>query len=188
MRLGLAQGTENLQGTWDGSPAVSKEVAVRVVVTVVFRRSRFCDVDSNIGMAVLNGTLLGQPTILIVQEFGRPAENVVKSANSPPPAAAVQPVAPTSQQVTTNPVTAVSLPQTQGVAVPATTHVLIDSFSFTKVLSISILGFIALLLMIDMYVLRRRQVVRLSSNHWAHFALIGVAASAIINSVAGSIL
>jgi hypothetical protein len=146
---------------------------------------------TNIGMAVLNGTLLGQPTILIVQEFGKPADNVVKTANSPPVQVQGAPANPQPKQL------AESQPvqQTQGVSqLPtlsqpvAPAKVLVDSFSFTKMLSLGMLGFVAFLLILDMYILRRRAVVRLSSNHWAHFALIGVAATAIINGVAGSIL
>lgn len=128
-----------------------------------------------IGIAVLEGELKGQKTILIVQEFGTPAEYIAdkKSSNDQ--------IATSTKQPTTNgrALAAVNPPEDKA---------MIDSFMLTKTLGLIVIGFIGALLVLDLIIIKRRAVVRISSRHLPHFAFLGTAAAALWNSGGGSIL
>lgn len=159
---------------------------------------------TDIGMAVAYGKLNGQDTVLVVQEFGRPVEfvaqgptNLTAVAATPTVIPTVVPVAVIVQtplptlipHVSATPVQVTANEAGQsGVISEQKTQPLINSFQLTKVTSISLLTFLALLLMVDLIVLRQRAVARVSARHWSHFALIAVAAGTIASSTAGSIL
>ncbi len=160
---------------------------------------------TNIGMAVAYGQINGQDTLLVVQEFGTPVEYIAQKnptnpiavssqspvATSQPLAALIQTPKPTTQLSTTpsSPVKVAVLEAGQsGVASEQKTGALIDSFQFTKVASVSLLSFLAILLAIDLIILRQRAVARISARHFSHFALMAVVASAIAQSSGGSIL
>lgn len=126
-----------------------------------------------IGIAVLEGNLLGQPTVLVVQAFGRPVEAI----------AAAPPALPQTQGE------AVSLePLTAGVVENKPNKHLIDPFKLIKTFGLGILGFIAILLMIDLYIIRRKAVYRITSRNLPHLAFISVAAGTLINLSPGKIL
>lgn len=127
-----------------------------------------------IGIAVLEGNLKGQKTILIVQEFGTPVEYIAQEEQKPSQLAAVA----TEGEV---------LPNALGVVKPST-PAMIDSFKLTKTLGLAIIGFIVLLLVIDFIIIKRRAVVRISTRHMPHFAFLGAAAVVLWNMVGGSIL
>lgn len=158
---------------------------------------------TEIGMAVAYGQINGQDTVLVVQEFGKPIKFV---AQAPPPQdpevvtipapqiAAVTPQTPATQTTITPEaairanVAVVAEAGQSGVAASKPKTPIIDSFQFTKVAGISLLTFLAILLAIDLIILRQRAVVRISSRHWSHFALMAVAVSAIANSGGGQVL
>lgn len=120
-----------------------------------------------IGMAVLEGTLGGQPTVLIVQEFGTPAEGVVTLA----------PEEVTTQQKT------VTL--TAGVS---SSKKIIDPFLLTKELGFSLLLLLITLLALDLYIIRRIGVIRVASRHLPHLAFLVISASALVYLNPGAIL
>lgn len=140
----------------------------------------------NIGIAVLQGTLSGQNTILVVQEFGTLYEAVAEApkeesqvlarASSPPEST------PSSQ---TLPAKTAARPVL--VASKLELKPEIDAYFLTKYTALSLIFLLAVLLVIDLYIIRRRAVVRISSRHLPHLALLAVAASVILNSVPGSI-
>lgn len=127
-----------------------------------------------IGIAVLEGELKGQRTILIVQEFGTPAEYIAnrKVENDQLALAVTDQVQQESALGAVN-----SSPKT-----------LIDSFMLTKTLGLIVIGFIVALLVLDLIIIKRRAVVRISSRHLPHFAFLGTAAAALWNIGGGSIL
>ncbi len=123
----------------------------------------------DIGIAVAEGVLNGQRTTLVVQEFG------------------------TTQVIAAKPAVSV---QGKQIAIPAqdlsrTTQlpaVLIDPYAVSKMAGFSVLILITALLTIDVWVLRKRGVFRLSSHHIAHMALLSLAAGSLFLAGPGAIL
>lgn len=132
----------------------------------------------DIGIAVVEGNLNGQKTLLVVQEFG------------------------TTQAVSRNPLVEVSGEQhivpkndfnkpqlisgTSGTL--NATKVLVDPFQVSKMAGVSVIVLIVTLLAIDMLVLKRRGVFRISSHHVAHMALLSLTAGSLFMANPGSIL
>ncbi len=132
----------------------------------------------DIGVAVVKGTLNGQETTLVVQEFGT-TENV---APIPVVATSGKQVEVPKQDYNNAPSLVASATQSN----PAPP--LIDPNRVLRIASFSVIGFMGLLLTVDLVVLYRRGVFRISSHHLAHMAILGTLASTIITSSPGSIL
>ena len=154
---------------------------------------------TDIGMAVARGTLNGQDTVLVVQEFGTPAEYVAKktapaevAATSqtpplPPGSASLNSPAPRAS-ITPSPATLAGNSSNLSIGTSLVNNPKFDALGVTKIASLSLIFFVAALLMVDLVALQKRAVFRLSSKHLSHFALLAVAASVIASSRGGSIL
>ena len=132
----------------------------------------------DIGIAVEDGILSGQQTTLVVQMFGTTNSLALAPSNNQKPeveAVAQQP------EITRIPVVA-SLNTTSEV------KTLVDPFKVSKSVGLSLISLIVILLLVDMIVLRRRGVLRISSHHLAHMAILSVAGAAILTASPGSIL
>jgi hypothetical protein len=128
----------------------------------------------DIGIAVAEGTLNGQKTTLVVQEFGTMNPNVSFAPDTQAPPAVSVAAAPPAQS------------QTAGVEINSAPT--IDPYAITKGVGMGILLFIAGLLLLDMYILHRRQVNRISSRHLSHLSIISVGLMAMAMMHPGSIL
>ncbi len=128
----------------------------------------------DIGIAVLEGKLKGEPTILVVQEFGSPVEAVALA----PKQSQVQAV--TAENPVSSPVTIV--------ASESINKNVFDPYLINKSLGLSLFIFLAIVLLLDFYLLRRRMVHRISSKHLPHIGAMAVAAACLINISRGSIL
>lgn len=128
----------------------------------------------DIGIAVLEGTLKGKPTVLIVQEFGSPVEYLAINDNQS-----------SKKSITLSQET--SQPPALGVTTQPS-RPLIDSFAVTKVIGLIIIGFVAALLVIDFLIIKKRGVFRISGRHLPHLAALGVSAGLVINMRTGSVL
>lgn len=133
----------------------------------------------DIGIAVVEGTLNGQKTILVVQEFGT-TEYLARK-----PSVAVQ-----GKQISIPPEDFFNKPALVASALQTTnsTKPLLDPFKFSKTAGYSIIILISFLLMVDLWVLKRRGVFRISSQHIAHMALLSLAAGSLYMSNPGAIL
>lgn len=155
---------------------------------------------TNIGVAIEDGNLTGKATTLVVQEFGSPVEYIAQTS----PKAVAQAVA-TPRAISTPSSVATTSPQESPVSTQAPVvasaqnnppvnptvvlqNRLTNPFEITRDISLAFLAFLASLLLMDIYIIRRRGVVRLASHNLPHFALIAVAASSLLNSTGGSIL
>ena len=157
---------------------------------------------TEIGMAVAEGTINGQKTVLVVQEFGRPSQDMLAALgnktnfdssgvktnfdssfesseleNNPQPVASVRVVAQSS-----------ATPQ---VLVAGSESSPVE-FSFgpitiSRTIGLTIIGLLIALIGLDLYILRRRMVHRLSARHLPHLALLSVAGSVLWNSGGGQI-
>jgi hypothetical protein len=117
-------------------------------------------------MAVVNGTLLGEQTTLVVQEFGSPI------------GAAPLPKTPTTPvKVASNPEPVVNIPQTAGVSAAEQTGTkpLVDPFMITRTVGLTILFVAMILIAIDWMIMRRRAVYRIASRHLPHLMVLALA-------------
>lgn len=117
-----------------------------------------------IGAAVLEGTLNGERTTLIVQMFGTSVGAVADSSVKNLP---------------------VNVAGSKSINFPT---VSVDRYAVLKMLGLSVIITIFSLLLIDLVVIKKRGVTRLTSRHLPHLALLGLGASALINLKPGSIL
>ena len=120
------------------------------------------------GIAVSDGVLNGQSTTLVVQMFGS-TEGLASLQN-------------------TSSTKKLEIDQTPLVASLNTQKTLIDPFKVSKSIGLSIISLLAILLLIDLIVLRRRGILRIQSHHIAHMVVLSTAAAALISSGSGRIL
>ncbi|MDP3973494.1 MAG: CAP domain-containing protein [Candidatus Daviesbacteria bacterium] len=158
----------------------------------------------DIGIAVVNGTLDGQQTTLIVQMFGTTTPQYITQAApttqpNPPP----QVEEPAPPQVATVAVSGkeIAVPKEELAAQPILigsysfvdgyekiTKPLLDPFKFFRVSGFSLIAFIATLLALDLFIIYRRRIFRISSHHIAHMSILSIAAASLLTSSPGSIL
>lgn len=134
----------------------------------------------DMGIAVEEGILDGQKTILVVQEFGSTSNLAAK------PEVSVQ-----GQRIEVTKVDYNSKPELSLVASETkinTTKPLFDQYQVYKTAGFSVIALIVVLLTLDIWVLRRRGVLRLSSHHIAHMALLSLAAGSLAVLNPGTIL
>lgn len=137
----------------------------------------------DIGIAVAEGTLNGQKTILVVQEFG-----AVSSGVAVKPTVEVQ-----GKQVAVPERDLVDRPNKPMLTLAATetkvsAQALINPYEVSKWAGFSVILLITVLLTVDVWVLRKRGVFRFSSHHIAHMALLSLAAGSLFLASPGAIL
>lgn len=132
----------------------------------------------DIGIAVVEGVLNGQKTTLVIQEFG-----TTQSLASNPSVDVQGKQYTVPKQDFNKPTLLVSVPETQ-----LSSKVLIDPYSVSRVAGLSVIILISFLLVLDVWILRRRGVFRISSHHIAHMALLSLAAGSLVMGGPGTIL
>lgn len=141
----------------------------------------------DIGIAVVDGVLNGQKTTLVVQMFGTTAsQNMAVSPNvqaSPTVQVQGKQIAVPKQVVETTPQLTLAVTETN-----QNTKALVDPYLVSKVGGFSVISLIAILLVVDLWVLRRRGVFRFSSHHIAHMALLSLAAGSLLMAGPGAVL
>lgn len=160
----------------------------------------------NIGIAVMEGTLNGEKTTLVVQEFGTPSdiaiataprEGQVKSIQTPNAAAGSGQVpaesGPSAQSSVAPSVIVSAQPAVQSETLVASEKQffessLSDPYFAIKTAGLGLLLGLFILIALDLYIIRKRAIYRVTSRHLPHLALISVAASVLINLSPGQIL
>lgn len=156
----------------------SSEVVTAWMASPTHRDNLLNSHYKDIGIAVVEGVLNGQKTTLIVQEFG----TTEILANKPIVEVQGKQIAVPSKDLTDKPQ-----------LVEAVTRVniskpLIDPYQVTKIAGFSLIVVITSLLALDMWILKRRGVLRISSHGMAHMALLSLAAGSLMMSSPGVIL
>jgi uncharacterized protein YkwD len=173
----------------------------------------------NIGIAVLEGTLNGEKTTLVVQEFGSPVDVAVAQApnsqmstgqvpavqsiqtpnlNSSTGQAEAEESGPSaeSEEIAQAPTTA-SSSQVQSQTLVASEKQTFEDYMTDPYFAIKAAGFSLLFILfillvvdlfVDLYILRKRAVYKITSRHLPHLALISVSASVLFNLGPGQIL
>lgn len=125
-----------------------------------------------IGLAVVNGTLNGVETTLVVQLFGTPTPAVARAPQPPAPAfqlAQAPQAAPELGESIVNP--------------PS-----LSPFLLTKMMVVFLLGLILGALFLDALLVYRQKVIRLSGKNLAHLIFVGAVLLSAILTTPGAIL
>ena len=131
----------------------------------------------DIGIAVVDGVLNGQKTTLVVQEFGT-TENVTS-----------RPTADVQGSEIQVPINDFNKPQLIAASERNLNfNSLVDPYQVTKVAGISLISLIIILLILDMYILKKRGIFRITSHHIAHMALLSLTAGSLILTNPGAVL
>lgn len=128
-----------------------------------------------IGLAVVNGTLNGVETTLVVQFFGTPTPAPVVRA---PEVQVFQPIPKLGEA-------SMVLAQERG---QTANPPLLSPFWLTKTIAIFLLGIILGALALDALLVYRRRIVRLSGKNLAHLIFIGALLLSAILTTPGAIL
>lgn len=134
-----------------------------------------------IGIAVVDGTLRGAETTLVVQLFGTPTPAPVPSLPAAPElgeATITKPVEKTSLLVR------VALAQAQ----KEPGESLVSPFLLTKGIAVFLLGLVLGALVLDVWLVYKRKIVRLSGRSIAHLIFVGSLLLAVILTTPGAIL
>jgi hypothetical protein len=150
-----------------------------------------------IGLAVVNGTLDGVETTLVVQLFGTPTPAPVAQK---PPSLVGEAVAETKPLPTATPqiIAEVEEVSEQMVSLPQATLIqaesrstpqpLLSPFALTKTVAVLLLGIILGVLALDIVLVYQKKIVRLSGKNVAHLIFVGTLLLAIILTTPGAIL
>jgi uncharacterized protein YkwD len=151
-----------------------------------------------IGIGVVEGSLAGVDTTIIVQFFGTPAGSDVipevqaeakpSTPASAKPKATVVPATPTPT-ATPIPVVAAVTPSPVPLPTPSiASFSFVSPFNSTRNLSMGIVGVLLLVLSIDLIVVRRRRIARIGGRTLAHIAFFGMILAVILILKAGQII
>ncbi len=124
-----------------------------------------------IGIAVIEGDLAGVDTTIIVQFLGSKYADTVPSV----PLAKVRPAA-------------VSLPPVSPAPAVVKSNVLISPFNTTKSLSLSIVGILLAVLVVDGVLVSKRRIVRIGGRTFAHVSFLGMIIAIALILKAGQII
>lgn len=133
----------------------------------------------DMGIAVVDGILNGQQTTLIVQMFGT---TEMLAANPSVDISGKQITVP-KQDLLDKPQLISALGEAK-----QNTNIMIDPYAVSKWGGFSVIIFIATLLVIDIWMLKKRGVLRFSSHHIAHMALLSLTAGSLVLANPGVIL
>lgn len=144
----------------------------------------------NIGMAVIEGELNGQKTMLVVQEFGAPVGYV---ASGPQGNTSIPKNAEQKNLVANIPINAIPKTDVQSVAAQSLTtanYFKLDPYAITRILGLSLIVFLVFLIAVDFLIIlnRRKTMVNLYTRHLSHLALLPIATTFLINYRPGSII
>lgn len=148
----------------------------------------------DIGIAVIEGDMAGVDTTIVVQLFGTrvgdslPVEPIAQVNTIP----TIQPtVRPTANPIspTTSPELITQLtPMPSSVPLGTTQKILISPLNVTKTVSGTIIAALLVVLLIDMVIISRRRIARVSSRSFAHFAFFAMIVVVLVMAKAGSLI
>lgn len=160
---------ENVVAAWMASPSHKENIV----------NSKYRD----IGIAIEDGVINGQRTTLVVQMFGTTSVLALKPqqvAQVKIPAPVTVPAEEYEKEREILILPEVAKAQTEETPI-------VSPFQVNKFLGTGIIVFLSILLLLDFIILRRRGIFRFSSSHFAHMAILGVAAATIISADPGQV-
>jgi hypothetical protein len=151
-----------------------------------------------IGIGIIDGDLAGSETTLIVQFFGaryvdtqkptiaennlKPKEKVVEVKQKEiEPTPAPLPATPIPVEVTTIPENDLVLSSTEG-------KILVSPFVTTKNTSIIVVSVLALVFLVDWFIISKKRIARITGRTFAHVAFLGMIFAILLILKSGKIL
>lgn len=146
----------------------------------------------DIGFAIVNGTLNGHETTLVVQMFGKEksqtvvqkppekAEEMVEEAAEAAPVAAITAPEPTPVLIAQKPINTYYL----GVV----NQPLIDEALILKIIALTLMGALLFILALDGFLIIRRKTIRVAGHNMAHFIFLLALFGVVLIGSAGKIL
>lgn len=145
----------------------------------------------DVGIGVVEGSLAGADTTIIVQFFGSPLSGgteTIPIAKAKETATAAPTAKPTIAAVVSTP-SPTSAPSIVPKVTPSiASFAFVSPFTTTKNLSLGIVGLLLLVLSIDLIVVRRRRIARIGGRTLAHLAYLGMILAVILILKAGQII
>lgn len=154
----------------------------------------------DIGIGVVEGSLSGVNTTIIVQFFGSPLGGApsipvakAKELSAPFPTSSPKPKviavasSPTPTPISTPTASPVPVTETKQSTSAAALN-LFSPFTSTKNLSLGIVGILLLVFSVDLIIVRHRRIVRIGGRSLAHIAFFGMILAVIIILKAGQII
>lgn len=156
-----------------------------------------------VGIGVVEGSLAGADTTIIVQFFGTsltgepsiPVAKAVSTANNAGSGtASTSTPKPAKLTLTPSPVPFVAVatitpsPTPYPEAVTGNSKSIISPFTFTKNLSLGVIGILLLVLSVDMIIVRRKRITRIQGRTLAHISYLGMILAVILILKAGQII
>lgn len=143
-----------------------------------------------IGISVVNGTLNGVETTLVVQMFGMPTSTpMAQKPKVLPPTTVANLSSPTPSPTVAlqeqTPLSRVALAQAKETS---NNQPLLSPFALTKMIAIFLLGLILGALVLDIILVYQKKIIRLSGRNIAHLIFIGGLLLSIILTTPGAIL
>jgi hypothetical protein len=147
-----------------------------------------------VGIGVVEGSLAGADTTIIVQFFGTPLSGApaiplakAKEAATSAPLSIGGPAIPAIPSPL--PATSTPSPTPMPTLVPeVASFAFVSPFSSTKSVSLAVVGVLLLVLSVDLVVVRRRRIARIGGKTLAHLAFFGMILAVILILKAGQII
>lgn len=143
------------------------------------------------GLAVVNGTLNGVETTLVVQLFGTPPPTAVAqkpSVTAPTPESFPTPTPKLGEASTVEERIALAPVAIAQAKEGTTAAPLTSPFALTKSLAVLILGIVLGALILDVILISQKKIVRLSGRNLAHLIFITFLLLAVVLTTQGAIL
>lgn len=116
---------------------------------------------TEVGYAIVNGTLNGEETTLVVQEFGKP---IIANSFTPPSVEA--------SETTQNPIVEEKAVSQQVVAPAKTVSQKFNPQNFTFNMNVIFMMFLIIALILDFYFASKLNIIRVAGKNTAHFLFI----------------
>ena len=135
------------------------------------------------GVGVVEGSLNGVDTTIIVQFFGAPLAGMSQIPLAKAQTVSQKPQPSLTPTPTPTPIPAV-VSQSESTSVP----VEVSPFASTRDVSLGVVGMLLLVLSVDLVVVRRKRIARIGGRTLAHLAYLGMILAVILILKAGQII
>ncbi|HET7098703.1 MAG TPA: CAP domain-containing protein [Patescibacteria group bacterium] len=154
---------------------------------------------NDVGIGVVEGSLAGADTTVVVQFFGTlsssapaipvaQAKDVAATTKPSPKVIAVQTTKPVATPVPTATPTPLATNSPTPNAVANINNSRISPFESTKNLSLGVVGVLLLVLSLDLIIVRRKRIARIGGRTIAHLAFFGMILAVVLILKAGQII
>lgn len=144
----------------------------------------------DVGIGVVEGSLAGADTTIIVQFFGSPLSGYepIPIAKAKETGTSVPTPKATVIAVVSTPIPTLTATPTPTANPSIASFVFVSPFTTTKSISLGVVGVLLLVLSIDLIVVRRRRIARIGGRTLAHLAYLGMVLAVILILKAGQII